>query len=262
MASTVQSVTRALRILEAVAESASGIGVRELARNAELKVPTAHGLIKTLAAEGYLSQEESSGKYSLGHRCFALAGASSRTRTLPGVAVPHMERLASETGETVFLAMMRGRDIVWAAHAMGTRRLVANLEDYPPPDPYETVTGRTLLAYASPELLKEFVRAHPIAESTGEKIRTRDDLDEELQAIRRRGYAVIRRRQADSLSAVAAPVRNYTGAVVAAMGLSLPSSRYRGAHRTAVLEGVCAAARVVSKELGWQDLQQEGGEDA
>lgn len=91
MASTVQSVTRALRILEAVAESASGIGVRELARKSELKAPTAHGLIKTLAAEGYLSQEESSGKYYLGHRCFALAGACNRTRTLPGAAVSYMQ---------------------------------------------------------------------------------------------------------------------------------------------------------------------------
>jgi IclR family transcriptional regulator, KDG regulon repressor len=262
MASGVQSVTRALRILEAVAQSISGVGVRELARIAELKVPTAHGLIKTLAAEGYLSQDENTEKYCLGHKCFALAGACSRSRTLPGVAVPPMERLASDTGETVFLAMMRGRDIVWAAHAMGTRELVANLGDYPPPDPYETVTGRTLLAFASPERLAEFVRAYPIAESTGEQIRTRADLDEELLAIRTRGYSMIRRRQADSLSAVAAPVRNHAGAVIAAVGLSLPSSRFRKPHLTTVQEGVCATARGVSMELGWQEQLAKGEEDA
>ena len=259
MATGVQSVTRALRILETVAKSVSAVGVRELARDSGLKVPTAHGLIKTLATEGYLSQDEGTGKYSLGHKCFSLAGACSRARTLPGVAVLHMERLASETGETVFLAMMRGQDVVWAAHAMGTRRLVANLEDYPPPDPYETVTGRTLLAFATHDRLDEFVRAHPIAESTGEQISTRADLDEELCAIRRRGYAVIRRRQADSLSAVAAPVRNSMGAVIAAVGISLPSARFRKPHLTTVLEGVCTTARSVSRELGWEEQPEEGG---
>ena len=253
MASGVQSVTRALRILDTVAKSVSGVGVRELARNAGLKVPTAHGLIKTLAAEGYLSQNDDTGKYYLGHKCFALAGACSRSRTLPGVAVRHLDALATGTGETVFLAMMRGREIVWAAHAMGTRQLVANLEDYPPPDPYETVTGRTLLAFASQDRLDEFVDAHPIRESTGEQIRTRVDLDEELGAIREHGYAVIRRRQADSLSAVAAPIRGSTGTVIAAVGISLPSARFRKPHMTTVLEGVCRTAVSISKELGWEE---------
>ncbi len=262
MASGVQSVTRALWILEAVASAGAGVGVRELARNAGLKVPTVHGLVKTLAVEGYLCQEDTTGKYRLGHKWFSLAGACHRERTLPGVSVPHLERLASETGETVFLAMMRGRDIVWAAHAMGTRRLVANLEDYPPPDPYETVTGRTLLAFAPPDPLAEFVRAHPIEKSTGEQIRTRADLDEELTAIRARGYARIRRRQADSLSAVAAPVRNHAGAVIAAVGLSMPSARFRKPHLTTVLEGVCATASCISMELGWQEPLDKGDGNA
>jgi len=251
MAPGVQSVARALQILETVAASAAGVGVRELARATKLKTPTTHGLIKTLAAEGYLCQDEATGKYGLGHKCFLLAGVCARARVLPGVAVPHMETLASDTGETVLLAMMRGRDIAWAAHTLGTRRLVANLEDYPPPDSYETVTGRVLLAFAPPDHLAEFLRAHPLSKSTGEHIRTRAELDEELEAIRKRGYAVIRRRRADSLSAVGAPIRNHAGSVVAAVGISMPSTRFRNPHLTTIVESVRRAADRISTELGW-----------
>lgn len=252
-------MARALRILEGVAKSPAGLGVREAARIAELKVPTAHGLIKTLAAEGYLCQEEGTGKYGLGHKCFLLAGACRRSRVLLGVAVPHMERLASETGETILLAMIRGRNIVWASHALGTRPLVANLEDYPPPDSYETVTGRTLLAFLPPDRLDAFVRAHPISESSGEQICSRSDLSAELEKIRECGYSMIRRRRADSLSAVAAPIRNHTGAVAAAMGVSMPSPRFRDPHFSAVLNGVREAAAVVSAELGWCEPMHVGG---
>lgn len=258
MAKEVQSVARALRVLEAVSRSESGVGVRELARSVGLKVPTAHGLIKTLAAEGYLCQEKDTGRYGLGLKCFGLAGVCRRSRSLPAVAVPHMEQLASDTGETVLLAMMQGRDIVWAAQAMGTRSLVANLEEYPPVAPYETVTGRTLLAYVSCDELAEFVRGHPMAESTGEHIRTQGDLDNELEAIRRRGYAMIRRRRADTLSAVAAPVRNHIGTAVAAVGVSLPSARFRKPHLTDVLEGVRGAAGSISVELGWEEQRMTG----
>ena len=262
MATGVQSVVRAMRVLEAVTQAPAGVGVRELARSLGLKAPTVHGLIKTLAAEGYLCQDEQTGRYLPGLKFFVLAGACMRSRSLPAVAMPHMERFSADTGETVLLAMMQGGKVVWAAQALGTQRLVANLEDYPPVQPYETASGRVLLAYASGEALAAFVRDHPIAKSTGDQIRSRADLDRELAAVRERGYAIIRHRGADTLSAVAAPVRNHLGRVVAAVGLSMPSTRFCQPHLTRVLSGIQRAAASISLELGWEQQGSAAAGDA
>ena len=250
MSNGIQSVNRALDIVEEIVRRSQPAGVCDLARTLGLKVQTLHNLVRTLASRGYLAQDAGTRAYLPGARLLETAGRVLRGVDLPRLAAPFMEGLAAELGETVLLATMHGSDIVWAAHALGTRTVIANLDHPGRRDAYNAATGRVLLAYAAPDVVKEYVRSNPPSRSVSEHIRTRRDLNAELKAVRARGHAIIERRDPDTISAVGVPVSDAVGAVPAALGISMPSSRFRAPHRRAVTHGLLKAASGLSSALG------------
>ena len=96
----------------------------------------------------------------------------------------------------------------------------------------------------------------PRAGHTGGR-RARRDLDRELEAIRRRGHAIVHRKGHDALSAVAAPILDHTGSVKATVGLAMPCGRFRGLHRAATIEGVVSTAAQISAALGHDEVTTE-----
>ena len=250
MPAGIQSVERALDIVEHVAHQAEPTGVRELARTLGLKVQTTHNLARTLAMRGYLAQDASRA-YVLGPRCFALGARAVQRIDLPQLATPFMDALAQELGESLVLAAMAGNELVWAAHSRGTRTVVANMDHPSAHDAYNCASGRVLLAYAPADDVEAYVRAHPFAESVSEHIRSRRDLAVETKRVRARGHALIVRKAGDTLSAVGAPVFDAAGAVSASLAISMPSPRFRGAHRRAVVDGVLDTARRISEAVGY-----------
>lgn len=250
MSAGIRSVNRAIDAVEEVVRRGQPVGVRELARTLGLKVQTLHNLVKTLAMRGYLAQDAATRAYYPGPRLFELSGQVVRGTDLARLATPFMEGLAGELGESVLLAMMQGREIVWAAHTLGTRTVIANLDHPSRRDAYNAATGRVLLAHAAPGVVRDYVRSHPTSRSASEHIRTRRDLDAELKRVRARGHAIIARRAADTISAVGAPIFDAAGSVPGALGISMPSSRFRGAHRRAVTHGLLQAAASLSAALG------------
>ena len=171
---------------------------------------------------------------------------------LPQVATPFMAALAEGLDESVVLAVLAGNELLWAAHSRGSRTIVANMDHPDAHDAYNCASGRVLLAHASADDVKAYVRAHPFAKSVSEHIRSRRDLDAELQRVRKRGHALIVRRAADSLSAVGAPVFDATTRAHASVAISMPSPRFRGEHRRAVTDGLLDTARQVSEALGFR----------
>jgi len=254
MAGNVQAVTRALRILEAVADAGGVCGVRDLARRLDLKPPTIHGLMQTLAAQGYL--ERTGAGYRLGFKCMQLAGAFFKDQPLRDVARPYMEELVERVGETVSLAVLGNSEVIWIAHALGTRNVVAAHEQSA--HPYETACGRVLLAHTPSEAVRDFIAHHPLGENAADDLRTLHDLERELRAIRRQGYAIFRGKGLDGSSAVAAPIHDHTGSIVGAIGVVMPSARFQGEHLATAIEAVRATARRISEQLGGATNVPEG----
>jgi len=246
----VQSVERAFDILEALAPAEDGLGVTDLARALGLKTPTVHNLLRTLVARGYAAKDEDTRRYRLGHRCAALGLAFGRGLRLPEAAEPHLRELSGELNESIVLGVLEQGEVAFLARVEARRMLAVNFDHAPVSDGYSTVCGRVLLAYLTPEALKAYVAAHPVARSRAEGIRSRKALDAVLAEVRGQGYCAYWRER-NTVLAIAAPVFDAEDVAVAAVGVALPGFRFREPERGRIVDAVRRAADRISTDLGW-----------
>jgi DNA-binding IclR family transcriptional regulator len=250
-AGLVQSVGRALDILEALGRTEGGLGVTELARRLELKPPTVHNLLRTLTARGYVAKGDDQG-YRLSFECGRLGGAYLRNLRVPEVARPAVEELAFELDESVVLGMMVHGEIAFVARAPGSRMLSVNFEPSVVRFGYTSVCGRVILAHLPRERLEEYIASHPVGKAGCEDIQKRRELDRVLARARRDGYLDYWREN-NTVLAIAAPIRDFTGEVVAAVGLGMPGVRFKKSRRPGLIRAVKGTASDISSRLGYHE---------
>ena len=247
----IQTVANALRMLE-VFHTESEMGVSDLARRLDLHKNNAFRLLATLELAGYISQSDETGSYRLGPRCLELGHAFARNQSLMKHARPILERLADELGETTHLGTLHGREVVHLDGVLPDQLVLTGSR-----------VGERLPAHCT-ALSKVLLGADPADPAGGatpgagdlERFTTStivdaDKLLEELRSVQLQGYAVDLEEYASGLCCVAAPVRDATSRVVAALSLSGPSFRLREdvLHGDAA-RAVVAASAQLSRELG------------
>lgn len=218
----VQSVERALQLLQAVAARPDGAGVRELARACGLKPPTAQALLKTLAAHEFLAFDPERRRYRVGVAAVRLA-AGSPLAALRDFVRPVMDRLHAEFGETeAALAWLDGRAQVidWR---QSEHPLAVTHPDQEVREPHRLASGRVLLAFQPVEVREAYLAG--LGESAA-------GLRRELDHIREARWAVTENLGGSGIVAVAAPVLDRAGELVLAIACSLPQVRCDAATRT------------------------------
>src|SRR2546427_3672490 len=159
-----QSVTRALRSLELIAE-AGELGVTELGRRLGVHKATASRLVATLAERGIVERDPVTEKYRLGFGLIRLAGAAMAGLDLVRTARPVLEELADRTRETVNLGVLSGDAVVYIDQVTGTRSIVAVSWVGRRTPLHATSNGKVLLAWLDPEELEPLL-AGPLDRST------------------------------------------------------------------------------------------------
>ena len=243
-ASPVQSVDRAVTVLEILAREGEA-GVTEIALELGVHKSTAFRLVAALENRGLVAQHMDRGKYRLGVGILRLAGATTARLDLVQESRPISERLAQEVGETINIAVLADGfalylDQVAGPSALQTRNWVGQRLAL-----HATSNGKVLLAY-----LPDAHAAEPLEQYTEYTVVDAAVLEKQLDEVRRRGYATTVDELEIGLTAVAAPVRNLDGRVIAALSASGPGFRLAGAQLTATIDAVCAAADEISRRMG------------
>lgn len=249
---TVQSVHRALDILEALGSAGDAVGVTELARTLDLKTPTTHNLLRTLAARRYVTQDQATQKYRLAAACATLGRMCRMEARVPHVAQAHLQALSSELNESVVLGMMERGETAFVAQVEAKRMLTVSFDQVWVTDSYSSVCGRVLLAYLSGDALAAYTASHPVSTSKAGDIRTKKALTAVLAEIREQAYCAYWRANG-TVFAIAAPVFNADGCAVAAVGVPIPGPRVNDKTQPGIVRAVCEAARRISHDLGWQE---------
>ncbi len=249
---TVQSVNRALQILEILARDGER-GVTEIAGQLDVHKSTVSRLIDSLAERDLVEQHESRGKYRLGVGVLRLAGATTARLDVVQEARSLSRSLAAVTGETVNLAVLSEGaalyvDQVEAASAVQSHNWVGQRIPL-----HATSNGKVLLAGMS----DDEVRAVLTEELPAYTTRTMTDVVDvvaQLAGVRHDGYVVVVDELEHGLSAVAAPVRNIHGDVIASMSVSGPTFRFTAELVDRARTELVRCAVEVSRRLGWRDL--------
>jgi IclR family acetate operon transcriptional repressor len=236
------------------------LGVSELAKKLGLSKGSAYRLLATLVRRGYVEKTADSDRYQLTYRLVALGGRAADRFGLREIAHPVMERLRSETGETVNLGVLDGFRTV-SVHLVESSRPLSIHMRIGGVSAHATSTGKILLASLDPAELARRVAGRRLERITDRTIRSRAALAAELARVRAQGFAVDDEECSLGLRCVGAPIRDHRGAVVAALSLVAPCQRLSPAALPAMIATVRAAAREVSHRLGWPlTAGTEGGE--
>jgi IclR family acetate operon transcriptional repressor len=246
---SIQSVDRAIRLLEAIAEAGGETTLTELSQRTQLNISTCHHLLSTLVHRGYVAKVPVRRSYALGARILYLSTACLQV-DLPARAAPFIERINEKTGETVHLALLQGDAMMKVAKRESRHPVRVDTGTLGKTDaPHATATGKAMLAWLPEDNMRR-VLAHGMARFTPKTITAWPDLLEALRDVRRDGYAMDDEEYQPGVICVGAAIRDHNGAVVGAISASTPTMRANDQHLALVREQVVSAVRALSAEIG------------
>jgi DNA-binding IclR family transcriptional regulator len=246
----VQSVDRAITVLEILARRGEA-GVSEVASEIDVHKYTAFRLLGALEGRGLVEQAEDRGKYRLGFGLIPLAGAVSDRLDVTRQGRAVCARLASEMGETINLAVLQEHWAVNVDQARGpstvsTHNWIGRLTPL-----HCTSSGKVLLAHLSAEHRSALLTASGMERLTAHTVTLAADLETELATVRSAGHAVALEEYETGLHAVAAPVHDRGGEVIAALSVSGPAYRLDEARLTTLTGPLVDGAAEISRRMGW-----------
>ncbi|HEX9015376.1 MAG TPA: IclR family transcriptional regulator [Chloroflexota bacterium] len=248
---TVQSVERTLDLLEALAETGE-VGIGQLSGRVGLHASTVHRLLSTLIARGYVRQNTDSGRYLLGLKPLDIARSVRMHLDLRTEAVPILQNLMRESGETANLAVVNDHHLVYLEQASSPGWMLRMFVQPGARAPlHSTASGKVLLAYLSEPELTRLLSDYPLLPSASRTIVDTEILLQELREVRRQGFATDWGEQEEGVGCIAGPVRDFTGEVVAAISISGPWIRVTPGNLSVLAPLVLEACRQLSAALGF-----------
>lgn len=249
-AGQVQSLSRALRLLQAIAHSHDGLTLTELAQTVGLPPSTAHRLLATLQQDRFVRFEPIGNLWQIGVGSFIVGNAFVRTRDVVMMARPRMRRLMEETGETVNLYVPEEGEAVCMAQVECRQMMRAIARPGGRVAMHCSGVGKALLAWLPEREIGRILERHGLPRITEKTLLTPRALRTDLERTQERGFAIDDEEHAVGLRCVAAPVLDEHGAPLAGVSVSGPTARIPD-HRLALLGAMVAeAAREISAELG------------
>jgi len=251
--SHVQSVDRALIVLDLLAREEKDMSLTEIAKALSWPKTTVYGLISTLRDHQYVDQSPTSGRYRLGIRLFELGSVVARRWDIREIARPAMQDLNDRLGEMIQLATESGGEVLYIEKMDSTHmmRIVSEIGARLPM--HCTGLGKVLLAYKKPSEIKWIIAKHGMRMMTSRTITDREQLERELIKVRRQGYAIDDREIMDSLRCLAAPIFSRDGSVEYAVSVSGLAGSFQGERLDVVRDELLKTAAHISHMMGYRE---------
>ncbi len=248
-----RSLERALQIVTAFNSDRKSLSLGRLSETLDLSKATVFRLCTTLVKYGFLRQDQERKAYSLGVKLFELGSVVASSFSLAGIAAPHMTRLQMDLGRTVFLGVLDEGELLYIDKREGLKEPISftsNIGTRHPP--YWGMLGPTLMAYLPPGEAEALLARRPLAATTKSSFCDREELAASLGSIRECGYAVDEARSIEGVGGVGAPVRDYSGRVVAALGVGFIHLSVGPDQMKEIVKQVIAAAAAISADAGYK----------
>ena len=244
------SVANSIRLLTSFSGDDDELGISTLATRLGLAKSTVHRLAVTLTSAGFLEQNAETGKYRLGVALFELGALVRRRMDVANEARPKLRELLERTGETVQLGIvdhyrvlyvyeMESRHAIRMAAAVGGRAPL-----------HCTAVGKVLLAFQPADYVRQVIE-RGLSVQTPKTLTRREAVLDLVEEVRERGHAIDDEESENGLRAIAAPVRNHAGAVIAAVGVAAPVQRMSKKVMQASVPAVVETANAISARLGY-----------
>lgn len=221
----IQVLERALYVLELLSDG-NRRRLSEISDQMQISTSSTYRLLRTLANKGYVKRDKDNGGYRLGIRCLELARGYYETDDIRKLALPTLEWLRDETGETIHLGILDKMEVVYleklhGLHAIGL--MSSRLGGRSPS--HCTGLGKAMVAFLHEEEVHQYFKERGLRKYTDATITELGAFQLELQNIRENGYALDRGEHEHEVRCVAAPIFNDRNQIQAAVSVSGPANR-------------------------------------
>jgi DNA-binding IclR family transcriptional regulator len=245
-----QSLQRGLAILDLLDRATAPLGIREIARAMQLSPTIVQRLTNSLVAAGYVEQVVETKRYKLGYRAMQLGGSMITEDRLISLAAKELQQLADDHQLNGYLGALRNDRVVYLHSVQSSGPVVVRISVGSHVNPHSTALGKILLAELPVAAVKSLVGKPPYQQFTSRTITQWSALSTELEATRRRGFAISREENINGIVSFGAIIRNANGDPVAA--LSIACLAVEEARWPAMIQLVLDAAHRCSVSLGYR----------
>lgn len=247
----IQSVDRAIQIIDFFTGPQSELGITEIAERMGLGKSTVYGLVNTLLQAGYLEQNVENKRYRLGLRLFELGSIVQSRMDVREIARPYLEELSKTFNMTVHMGIYRDWEMVYIdkVDSPNTRIVYSQVGKRAPM--YCTGIGKAVLANMSTADIQYILRTQPLEMLTEHTLTESEQIMKELEEIRSRGYAVDNEEVELGLRCVAVPVYDYRKKPIAAISISSAAAYLNDEKIRQAAVGLQKTAKEISKRMGY-----------
>jgi DNA-binding IclR family transcriptional regulator len=245
----VDTVAKALTILNCFSASEPELSLKALSEKTGLYKSRIMRLCGTLSAQGFLVKTPQS-TYELGPRVMILGKIYEKTHDLFNLAGPVLEELVSITGESAAIFMREGMNRFCVIQRIGPASLRYSVSEGEPLPLYAGAPGKVLLAWAPEDVKRQFLARKDLKKFTSRTNTDMEDLERELEAVHRKGYAFSESEVVQNASSLAAPIFDHESNVNYAIHLGAPAQRLTPEKREKILPPLMESARKLSFLLG------------
>lgn len=259
-----QSAGRALAVLDLLADSAEPRGVREIARQLNLASSIVQRLVTTLLDFDYVERAPDGVKYRIGYRAFQVGHSYVSRSDLHAASLPELRRMAEHDQVNAYLGVLRDGAVVYLEALQSKGPIAITSTPGARGWLHSTAFGKALLAELPDNEVAALLGTEPFHRLTAKTKVACKELINDIQSVRRLGYAVSDEENIDNVFAAGAAIRDWTGQTVAAISGALPRNQMRNADIENLCRLVADAAQRISQRLGappavvWAHTAREG----
>ncbi len=244
----IQVIERMMKLLDVLSYHPDPVSLKQLALETGLHPSTAHRILAAMSASGFVERADP-GTYRLGIRLLELGNVVKSRISIGKAALPLMERLHREIGESVNLGVRQGDEIVYVERTSSGRSSIRVVHLVGARAPlHVTAVGKLYLAEDGTQMLRDYAKRTGLPGYTPTSLTTVAALERDVDRARRHGVAFDNEEIEQGLRCIAAPVRDDTGDLVAGLSVSAPAER----HSPDWIERVKQTADAISLAIGYQ----------
>lgn len=243
-----QSLARAVAVLEMLGESEIPLSLAEICQRMQIHKSTAHRSLMVLERITLIERTQDN-RFRLGLKLYELGNRAVEQMDLRARIRPYFWRLSAQLGETVHLGVLQKTSVVYLDKVEPNRRICLSSKTGSSNPVYCTSLGKAILAYLPEETVGDIISRIRFVRYTSKTLTNKDDLLKSLERVRKRGFAVDDEEIETGVRCIGAPIFDESGFPIAALSMSGPTSRVRTQNAAAIAERLIRCCSDISNSL-------------
>jgi len=223
----------------------------EIYRHLNMPLSTTYKYLDMLLRKGFVSKDPDTKKFSLGLTIFKMGNLVAAKMTVLNIATPHINSLSKRSGETVILTVVHGWEALCVEEIESPKMVKLTIKRGATIPLHAGASQKILLAYQDDAFIDDMIKGRGLAVLNENTITDLAELEKELKSIRDQGYAMSDSEVDSGAGAVAAPIFDHRGKLVAGLTIAGPRDRICGKSRQKLIDTVIESAKRISSDLGY-----------